>query len=118
MAGVPLGLAGNSRPSRRLAGRSRYSAHCLLDAAMALINEIHANEPYTVVTRDGSEFVVQAELTKRAQALYIASKALAQAVTIERTSLNLDCKDGLKPGGAVFQVISNVPEPAQLPPGI
>lgn len=98
--------------------KHRFSAHCLLDAAMALINEIHANEPYTVVTRDGSEFVVQAELTKRAQALYIASKALAQAVTIERTSLNLDCKDGLKHGGAVFQVISKVPEPAPLPPGI
>jgi hypothetical protein len=50
--------------------------------------------------------------------LNLASKALAQAVTIERKALNLDRKDGLKPGGAVFQVISNVPEPAPLPPGI
>lgn len=98
--------------------KHRFSAHCLLDAAMALINEIHANEPYTVVTRDGSEFVVQAELTKRAQALYIASKALAQAVTIERASLNLDHKDGLNPGKAVFNVITNIPDPDPLPPGL
>jgi hypothetical protein len=96
----------------------RYSAQRLRYAAMALINEIHANEPYTVVTKDGGEFVVQAELTKRAQALNIASKALAQAVIIERTSLNLDHKGDVKPGGSVFHIISNVPEPDPLPPGV
>jgi hypothetical protein len=85
---------------------------------MDIIREVYANKPYTVVTKDGSEFKVQAELPKRAQALYIAAKALAQAVTIERASLNLDCKEALKPGGAVFQIISNVPKPDPLPPGI
>ena len=107
-----------SEISSRVVLEHQLNAQSLREAAMAIIREIYANKPYTVVTKDGSEFKVQAELPKRAQALYIASKALSQAVTIERVSLNLDCKDGLKPGGAVFQVISNVPEPDPLPPGI
>ena len=107
-----------SEISSQIVLEHQLNAQSLREAAMDIIREVYANIPYTVVTKDGSEFKVQAELPKRAQSLYIASKALAQAVTIERTSLNLDCKDSLKPGGTVFQIISNVPEPDPLPPGI
>lgn len=42
----------------------RRSAQYLRYTAMCIIREIGENKPYTVVTKDGSEFVVQAELTK------------------------------------------------------
>ena len=93
----------------------QLNAQSLRAAAIDIIKEIHENKPYTVVTKDGSEFVIKAELTKRAQALYIAAKALAQAVAIERKSLNMDQKDGQKSGEAVFNIITNVPDPDPLP---
>jgi hypothetical protein len=96
----------------------QLNAQGLREAAMDIIGEIYTNKPYTVVTKDGSEFKVQAELPKRAQVRYIAAKALFQAVTIKRTSLTLDCEDGLKSGGGVFQIISNGPEPDPLPPEV
>ena len=51
----------------------QLNAQSLREAAMDIIREVYANKPYTVVSKDGSEFNVPAELTKRAQALYIAA---------------------------------------------
>jgi hypothetical protein len=85
---------------------------------MRIITEVDDNEAITVVTRNGEKVTIQADVTKRAQALNNASRALSQAVDIERKSLNLDQKEGASFGFGSFTIISNVPLPDPLPPGI
>lgn len=99
--------------------KHRKDADKLREAAMRIITEVDDNEAVTVVTRNGDKVTIQADVTKRAQALNNASRALSQAVEIERRSLNLDRKEGgIAFGFGAFTIISNVPEPDPLPPGI
>jgi hypothetical protein len=98
--------------------KHRKDADKLREAAMRIITEVDDNEAVTVVTRNGDKVTIQADVTKRAQALNNASRALSQAVDIERKSLNLDQKEGASFGFGSFTIISNVPLPDPLPPGI
>lgn len=98
--------------------KHRRDADKLRSAAMNIIDEVDLNEQFTVLTRNGDKVTIHADVTKRAQALSQASRALTQAVEIERKSLSLDKKDGISFGTGSFTIISNVPEPDPLPPGI
>lgn len=99
--------------------RHRKDAEELRSAAMRVIREVDENEEITVLTRNGDELTIRVDVTKRAQALNNASSSLNRAVDIERKSLNLD-KNG-NPGlfgSGQFTIISNVPLPDPVPPGI
>jgi hypothetical protein len=98
--------------------KHRRNADELRAAAMRIIREVDANEPFTVVTKDGSEVQLQDDVTKRAQALTNASRSLTAAVDIERKSLALDRKDGDIAKTGTFNVYTNVPDPEPVPPGI
>ena len=96
----------------------RKDAVALRSHAMDIIEEVGKNEEITVLTRNGDKVTVHVDVTKRASALNQASRALSAAVDIERKALNLDRKDGISFGGGSITIISNVPEPLPLPPGI
>lgn len=96
----------------------RKDAVSLRTKAMAIIDEVGENAAMTAITRNGDEVTVHVDVTKRASALNQASRALSTAVDIERRSLNLDRKEGQLFGGGQFVIVTNVPEPDPLPPGI
>jgi GTP cyclohydrolase III len=79
---------------------------------------VDENEAMEVLTRNGDKVTIHLDVNKRASALNQASRALTAAVDIERKSLNLDRKDGISFGGGSITIVSNVPEPLPLPPGI
>jgi hypothetical protein len=96
----------------------RERAKDLRLAASKIIAEVDENEAMEVLTRNGDKVTIHLDVNKRASALNQASRALTAAVDIERKSLNLDRKDGISFGGGSITIVSNVPEPLPLPPGI
>lgn len=109
-------LAINSDLASVVEIKHRFIGNEMLEATLAVLDEIQCNSVVNVAGRDGNIALAELTIAVKAKALKDLTYAIDKAVTIERKIWNMDNCDG-KPGGAtgIIQVNINVLEPKPLP---